>query len=715
MRPFVQCLCALSLFHVPSHDRTNSDSFAWANAELPFSLYPGGNEPERVAATRTADSEAGLISDVRFRRWYHEIQRSSRRGKRPIPNVGETVEQQDPTCKKDKSKWTEDERKECETCGIVNGMPMLDQITVILGSFSAVFVVRQFAQFVWTKCLKRDKMVMLMFPNWEGPLLLVHWFGLCMSLAQTLGRPCPLWYGVAAGIIVFGPIIFMLYAMYCIRNLIKNKDVVFTPHEPFPYALMRERLTEEKGFMNKAKVLNRWYTATRHKGDWELKDDRGRFWHFLLKDFTDKSWKYFLWLLLRKLLLALAMALTMDRYNAISVFLLQFFDVLYLFFSFPNEDQVSNLIQSISGQCNLLTIALVSLPHVVGDMPGWCGDLTLICCALAGTAINAFNAIIGPLAMLGGLIGKGLGTCFGPCQSLIEPCLAGAGTGVVSAAAAGVTDACIEIAMDACEIGEDEQSGSNDHSQRGPDEGGNVEIIAGAAMLTGAGAVMATSGRTRQLDPTNPPAQMTLRFLLEFEEAGEEGSKNRQTFEKKLLQDLSRASGVSERCFEVINISRGSILAQVAVFKYEAEPGPAPSSIVFFLQHQLNLDDESVLRKGQVTQHLASIDLTENTELGRWTNAIRDLSTDSRKSLADDDVVIHLAVQGSHQKPPMLFREGSVTEREGSSALISPGPGPVQESTSTSTSSWSGGQMSRSQWLAELDRAHSRRSHLSAQ
>jgi len=47
-------------------------------------------------------------------------------------------------------------------------------------------------------------------------------FGMCDSLTATLGRPCPFWIGLVCAILFFGPLFFLLYAMWkisvCVRK-----------------------------------------------------------------------------------------------------------------------------------------------------------------------------------------------------------------------------------------------------------------------------------------------------------------------------------------------------------------------------------------------------------------------------------------------------------------------------------------------------------------
>jgi hypothetical protein len=217
-----------------------------------------------------------------------------------------------------------------------------------------------------------------------------------------------------------------------------------------------------------------------------------------------------------------AMALTLGMANSVSVILLQVLDLLYLWFSFPNEDQISNIAQVMCAKCNLLTMILASLPLFTPEMPEWLSDFTLICCALGGTALSALNALLAPIAALCGLIWEGLGGLYNlvvkPISSLCAPCMQGVnqgmGEGLVSAAAAGVTDAAVEIAVDACEIGDGDEEGDENANSSDSNEGEALGVAV-AAGAVGAGAVMGAgmiskARKTPSYDPDDPPAHVQL-------------------------------------------------------------------------------------------------------------------------------------------------------------------------------------------------------------
>jgi hypothetical protein len=196
-----------------------SEGFEWANAELPVSLFPAGNQPDEPS--QPEDDGSGV------RRWLALARRAARRKKVARPNAGETGEEANnlTVCAEGEDHTAED--ADCvEPCGLVNGVHLLDKGIVISTSLIAVFCFRSLAQLIVTKCARRDPWDALLFPNWEGPLLLVHWFGMCDSLTTTLGRPCPLWLTVTCACIFFGPIMFLIYAFWQVISPVRPSCLV---------------------------------------------------------------------------------------------------------------------------------------------------------------------------------------------------------------------------------------------------------------------------------------------------------------------------------------------------------------------------------------------------------------------------------------------------------------------------------------------------------
>jgi hypothetical protein len=67
---------------------------------------------------------------------------------------------------------------------------------------------------------------------------------------------------------------------------------------------------------------------------------------------------------------------------------------------------------------------------------------------------------------------------------------------------------------------------------------------------------------------------VAFKLLLDFVEAGGEGSKERAEFERQLIEDLARASGLKATCFEVEKVEKGSIIAHILIHQDESGEGP---------------------------------------------------------------------------------------------------------------------------------------------
>ena len=71
---------------------------------------------------------------------------------------------------------------------------------------------------------------------------------------------------------------------------------------------------------------------------------------------------------------------------------------------------------------------------------------------------------------------------------------------------------------------------------------------------------------------------VAFKLLLDFVEAGGEGSKERAAFERQLIEDLARASGLKATCFEVEKVEKGSIIAHILIHQDESGDGPGKNT-----------------------------------------------------------------------------------------------------------------------------------------
>jgi len=546
-----------------------SEGFAVFNFELPMSLFPDGNEPDPEGASRRS-----------FRRI----------GKKSRPEPGQTATEVSTQCQN--ATMTDKERAECRECGLVDGIPLLDKLSLVAMSLAIVFCIRAFGQLLVTKCMKKDPWVALMFPNWEGPLLLAQWFGMCDSLTLTLGRPCPFWIVLACLIIFLGPILFLLFAAWRISRLIQSGVMAYEDVDKVTWKETREKLSACKTLKEKLGPLQEWYHAKRNKGEWVEDSKESRFWRFLTKDFSQKAWKYCVWLLMRKLLLAVIMSLTLGAVNAGCSIILQVVDVSVICFMNPFTDNAFQLSETFGAMTNLLTMILAAMPALYGSMPEAFSDFALICCALMGTLLAAVMAVVAPIFGLFGTLMGSLISCIGGSVPVEAPNLVAPHT--LLAASASIRDSLREMAEDALE-----EFGQGDgHS-------GDVAAVGVGAAAVGGAAYYAS--KARHADPElSGPLLTTLRLAMDFIEVGDEGCEERRIFEAHVIDEIAAAAEVPTARFELLSLSPGSILVKFFILSDTVGNGPPASLVLQCLQEQAQ-DPNSKLCTGSITCHTESL------------------------------------------------------------------------------------------------------------
>ena len=557
-----------------------SEGFAWANFELPFSLFPEGNEPEPDAGNRRA-----------FRRI----------GKKSRPEPGQTAKEASVEC--DNATMTDDERATCRECGMVDGIPLLDKLSLVAMSIGLVFCIRASAQLVVTKCMKKDPWDALNFPNWEGPLLLAQWFGMCDSLTATLGRPCPFWLVLACLIIFVGPILFLVFAAWKISRLVRTGVMAYEDVEKVTWKETREKMSSCKTLKEKLGPLQEWYHAKRNKGEWTEDTKESKFWRFLTKDFSQKAWKYCMWLLVRKFFLALVMTLTLGAVNAGCVIILQVVDVSVICFMNPFTDNAFQVSEVFGAVSNLLTMILAAMPVLYGAMPEALGDFIIICCALMGTVMAAITTVVGPIFGFFGAIVGGLVALVGGGGGVGASNLAASGT--LLAAGASIRDSLQEMAEDALE-----ELGAAGDVEVDVDSGDVAAVGVGVAAVGGAAYCAGKIGARDDHTGLSGSLSTTVKLGLDFSAAGEEGSGKRREFEADIIQDLANAADEPDSRFDITRLSPGSIIVEFSILDDPTGHGPPASAILQSLQEQADVPS-SKLRMGSITRHTETIYVTD--------------------------------------------------------------------------------------------------------
>ena len=393
----------------------------------------------------------------------------------------------------------------------------------------------------------------------------------------------------------------MLYAMWCVARNIKKGLMAYEEQDKVSFQETRQKWSEAKTCGAKLKAINEYYSARRHKGEWTEDTKEGKFWSFLVKDFSTQAWKYCLWLLVRKLMFAAAMGLTLGAANAGAVIILHIFDISVLTFMNPFSDNLFQCSEMFGAVSNLFSMILASMPTLYGEVPEALSDFMLICFALVGTLTAAVAAVVTPIF---GIFGAAFGLCMSAMPGGVGGTAMLAGSGTLLAAGESIRASVQELVEDSLE---EMAEGIADGDVA--DVGDDAAVLGLGAAAAG-GAAYYAHKRSKALQDgigtSGDTANATLTLGLEFSAAGEEGSTERQEFQNQLVQDLADASEVEASRFHVKAMSPGSIVVDLDIVPDPTGEGPDSALVVDFLEEQA-ANPESLLRKGSVTCHTQRI------------------------------------------------------------------------------------------------------------
>ncbi len=143
-----------------------------------------------------------------------------------------------------------------------------------------------------------------------------------------------------------------------------------------------------------------------------------------------------------------------------------------------------------------------------------------------------------------------------------------------------------------------QQSSAHPSPAERPDS--NQAVFAAASAASAAAATTALV--TAHADHDVQPARVVMTLDHDYDEVYRHG-KNR--YSEELRSDLARALRIPHGRIEVLELSRGSVKATIALL-HDSRSGPALLELVRELQRQL-AEPSSVLRQGNVTSRVLSI------------------------------------------------------------------------------------------------------------
>ena len=271
----------------------------------------------------------------------------------------------------------------------------------------------------------------------EGPVFLVQYLALCESSFAAVAASCAWHVAVGVGILLFGPILFLIGAAVHLSFYIsKHKDEVFEPRErPPSLPVVFNTIRGTKNLMSGLIVIRSYMDQASERGDWvedlQLHPTLFR-WIWLISDCTGKTWWFPLWSLVRRLIMTANVNFFDGPVNAVLSMGVQITESLLVWVLFPFNSYQTNLQEAFAGVTNVLTYFAIALPIFIPNLlPSWIGDMSTLVLSVVATGVAAFFAMIGPVLGVLGLLKAAITKLLGFCGPLF------AGSGAAGTGGAG--------------------------------------------------------------------------------------------------------------------------------------------------------------------------------------------------------------------------------------------------------------------------------------
>lgn len=242
-------------------------------------------------------------------------------------------------------------------------------------------------------------------PVISQPVFLCQYLAISDSAMKAAALNCTVSWAVYMCITVaFGvPVMFLGFAAYYVRHGVKKGNLTFEYNQSPGLGNLRSHVNKGKGLFAKAFLIWTYTRSTlQDKGSWE-DNASSAYWGFLMSDYCDTVWVFSLWVLAKKLLMAMVLNLLDGAVNAAFASVIQILDLLLLLGMRPYVNRKTELTETIGGITNTLSFLSISIPIMAGPhfkIPSWIGDLTSMLLATAATIISAAFSLLNPLSLL---------------------------------------------------------------------------------------------------------------------------------------------------------------------------------------------------------------------------------------------------------------------------------------------------------------------------
>ena len=140
---------------------------------------------------------------------------------------------------------------------------------------------------VLVRCFRRELPNTLLFPSWEGPVVLVQYLALCDKSISAASLLCPAGISLGVLVLLMGPIAFLVLAARYIRGGMRDGDLHFEASPSPSLKVFRRKISAAKGLVGKAVTAHAYFGASFARGEW--KDSKSQaYWGFLTSSFVGK-------------------------------------------------------------------------------------------------------------------------------------------------------------------------------------------------------------------------------------------------------------------------------------------------------------------------------------------------------------------------------------------------------------------------------------------
>ena len=145
-----------------------------------------------------------------------------------------------------------------------------------------------------------DLPAMLLFPCWEGPVVLVQYLALCDSAMSAASLLCPAGISLGVLVLMLGPISFLVLAARYIRGHMRDSTLEFEVSPAPSLKEFRGKISAVKGLVGKLVTAHAYFGSSLSRGQWKASRSQA-YWGFLTSSFVGTCIGY-LTIVLRTLL-----------------------------------------------------------------------------------------------------------------------------------------------------------------------------------------------------------------------------------------------------------------------------------------------------------------------------------------------------------------------------------------------------------------------------